>query len=156
MNKNKEKVEQKVVVKKDVLSINQSLFVSYKKGMITKEYTMGKPLGSGSFGTVRIATHKQTDQKRAIKVIKKSEQDEEKFFLEVDILSKLSHPNIMQIYEFYDDAKHFYIVSEVCGGGELFEQISEQGSFTEKAASQIMKQILSAIAYSHVNNIVHR
>jgi serine/threonine protein kinase len=152
----KEKAEIKTVSKKDVLTINQSLFVSYKKGMITKEYTMGKPLGSGSFGTVRIATHKQTEQKRAIKVIKKSEQDEEKFFLEVDILSKLSHPNIMQIYEFYDDAKHFYIVSEVCGGGELFEQISEQGSFTEKAASQIMKQILSAIAYSHVNNIVHR
>ena len=153
---NKEKAEIKSVSKKDVLTINQSLFVSYKKGMITKEYTMGKPLGSGSFGTVRIATHKQTEQKRAIKVIKKSEQDEEKFFLEVDILSKLSHPNIMQIYEFYDDAKHFYIVSEVCGGGELFEQISEQGSFTEKSASQIMKQILSAIAYSHVNNIVHR
>ncbi len=65
---------------KDNLTINRSLFVSYKKGMITKEYTMGKPLGSGSFGTVRIATHKPTEQKRAIKVIKKSEQDEEKFF----------------------------------------------------------------------------
>ncbi len=62
----------------------------------------------------------------------------------------------MQIFEFDDDAKHFYIVSEVCGGGELFEQISEQGSFTEKSASRIMKQILSAIAYSHQNNIVHR
>jgi len=146
----------KIDSKKEQLKINVSSFVSYKKGMITKDYTMGKPLGSGSFGTVRIATHKQTDQKRAIKVIKKSEQDEEKFFLEVDILSKLSHPNIMQIYEFYDDAKHFYIVSEVCNGGELFEQISEKGSFTEKAASQIMKQILSAISYSHVNNIVHR
>lgn len=136
--------------------INQANFVSYKKGMITKDYQMGKPLGSGSFGTVRIATHKQTNQKRAIKVIKKSEQDEEKFFLEVDILSKMSHPNIMQIYEFYDDAKHFYIVSEVCSGGELFEKISEQGSFSEKDASQIMKQILSAISYSHQSNVVHR
>lgn len=142
--------------KKDQLMINPSNFVAYKKGMITKEYNMGKPLGSGSFGTVRIATHKATDQKRAIKVIKKSEQDEEKFFLEVDILSKLSHPNIMQIYEFYDDAKHFYIVSEVCSGGELFEQISEKGNFTEKEAANLMKQIISAIAYSHAHNVVHR
>jgi len=141
---------------KDNLKINYSQFVSYKKGMITKDYTMGQPLGSGSFGTVRIATHKQTNQKRAIKVIKKQDQDEQKFFLEVEILSKLSHPNIMQIYEFYSDAKHYYIVSEVCSGGELFEKISEQGSFTEKAASQIMKQLISAISYSHINNIVHR
>jgi calcium-dependent protein kinase len=141
---------------KENIKINTSSFVSYKKGMITKDYTMGKPLGSGSFGTVRLATHKLTDQKRAIKVIKKSEQDEEKFFLEVDILSKMSHPNIMQIYEFYDDAKNFYIVSEVCSGGELFEKITEQGVFNEAAASQILKQILSAIAYCHKANIVHR
>lgn len=142
--------------KKRDLKVDQSLFVSYKKGIITKDYTMGKPLGSGSFGTVRIATHKATDQKRAIKIIKKSEQDEDKFFLEVDILTKLMHPNIMRIYEFYDDAKHFYIVSELCSGGELFEQISERGQFTEKEAAQVMKQILSAIVYSHSNNVVHR
>jgi calcium-dependent protein kinase len=141
--------------KKEII-VDQSLFVAYKKGIISKDYTMGKPLGSGSFGTVRIATHKATDQKRAIKIIKKAEQDEDKFFLEVDILTKLSHPNIMRIYEFYDDAKHFYIVSELCSGGELFEQISEKGQFTEKEAAQILKQILSAIVYSHQNNIVHR
>jgi len=138
------------------LKINSSLFVSYKKGNITKDYIMGKPLGSGSFGTVRVATHKLTDQKRAIKIIKKSEQEEDKFFLEVDILSKLSHPNIMQIYEFYDDAKNFYIISEVCPGGELFEMISERGTFTEKQAATLIKQIISAISYSHEHNIVHR
>lgn len=138
------------------LKINKANFVAYKKGSITNDYSFGKTLGSGSFGTVRSAIHKPTGQTRAVKILKKSEQDEEKLFLEVDILAKLSHPNIMMIYEFYDDNTNFYIVSEFCQGGELFECISEKGVFTEKEARVLMKQILSAICYSHQNNIVHR
>jgi len=138
------------------LIINKSNFIAYKKGSITKDYTFGKPLGSGSFGTVREAVHKQTGQVRAVKILKKSDQDEEKLFLEVDILARLSHPNIMQIYEFYDDYTNFYIVSEYCAGGELFDTITEKGIFTEKEACSLMKQILSSICYSHVNKVVHR
>lgn len=138
------------------VTINKSNFIAYKKGSVSKEYTFGKTLGSGSFGQVRLGTHLQTGQTRAVKILKKSEQDEEKLFLEVDILAKLSHPNIMQIYEFYDDSTNFYIMSEFCSGGELFDCISEKGIFTEKEASVIMKQIVSAMSYSHRNNIVHR
>lgn len=138
------------------LTINKANFIAYKKGSITKEYTFGNPLGSGSFGTVREAVHKLTGQTRAVKILKKAEQDEDKLFLEVDILARLSHPNIMQIYEFYDDNTNFYIVSENCPGGELFDCISEKGIFTEKEAASFMKQILSAICYSHENNVVHR
>jgi calcium-dependent protein kinase len=136
--------------------VNKSNFVSFKKGLITKDYTFGTPLGSGSFGTVRLAVHKATGQTRAVKIIKKSEQDQEKLILEVDILAKLSHPNIMQVFEFYDDNTNFYIISEFCSGGELFDCITEQGVFTEKEAANILKQILSAICYSHENKIVHR
>lgn len=143
--------------KEDNLKISKANFVSYKKSLnITSEYTIGQNLGSGSFGTVRRAVHKKSNQVRAIKILKKSEQDQEKLFLEVDILSKLSHPNIMQIFEFYDDAINFYIVSELCLGGELFDKISEKGIFSEAEAAKLVKQILSALAYSHTNNIVHR
>jgi calcium-dependent protein kinase len=76
--------------------------------------------------------------------------------LEVEILAKLSHPNIMSVYEFYHDNSNFYIVSEYCSGGELFDCITEKGSFNEIDAAKIMKQIISAICYSHDNNIVHR
>ncbi len=138
------------------LKINKANFIAYKTGSITKDYTFGKNLGSGSFGTVRQAVHRGTNQIRAVKILKKSEQDEEKLFLEVDILAKLSHPNIMQIYEFYDDSTNFYIISEFCSGGELFDTISEKGSFTEKEAANILRQILSAVCYSHQNNVVHR
>lgn len=142
--------------KESNIKINKANFIAYKTGSITKDYNFGKNLGSGSFGTVRQAVHKQTGQTRAVKILKKNEQDEEKLFLEVDILAKLSHPNIMQIYEFYDDQTNFYIISEFCPGGELFDTISEKGVFSESEAAHLMKQMLSAVCYSHQNNVVHR
>lgn len=142
--------------KKEEIKIDKSSFVSYKTNSITKEYSLGKTLGTGAFGTVRKAVHKPTKQERAIKILKKSGQDEEKLFLEVNILSKLSHPNIMHIYEFYDDTANFYIVSELCKGGELFDMISEKGCFGEAEACQVMQQLMSAICYCHKNHVVHR
>lgn len=141
---------------KNKLVINKANFVSFKSGSISSDYTFGKTLGSGAFGTARVAVHRITGQTRVVKILKKSEHDEEKLFLEVDILARLSHPNIMQVFEFYDDNSNFYIVSEYCQGGELFECISEKGIFTENEAQVIMRQLLSAVCYSHQNNIVHR
>ena len=134
---------------KENIKIDKASFVSYKTNNISKDYTLGKTLGQGSFGTVRKAIHKATKQERAIKILKKSAQDEEKFFLEVNILSKLTHPNIMHIYEFYEDKANYYIVSELCKGGELFDMITEKGAFNEGEACPLMHQLMSAICYCH-------
>lgn len=138
------------------LKLSKSNFISSKTIPISKEYTLGKTLGSGAFGTVRLAVHKATKQTRAVKVLKKSNQDINLLMREVEILSKLSHPNIMQIFEVFQDQSSFYIVSEYCKGGELFDILSQKGSLSEKDTANIMKQVLSAISYSHKNNIVHR
>ena len=138
------------------LKFDKSTYVFYKKTKINDDYKFGETLGQGSFGTVRKAVHKQTGQERAIKIFKKRGQDERKLLLEVNILSKLTHPNIMEIYEFYEDKANFYIVSELCKGGELFDKITEKGCFKEAEACPIMLQIVSAICYSHSNRIVHR
>ena len=140
----------------DQLKFDKSTFVCYKTTKITEEYLLGATLGQGAFGTVRKAVHKLTNQERAIKILKKRQQDERKLFLEVNILSKLTHPNIMEIYEFYEDKANFYIVSELCKGGELFDTMTEKGAFKEAEACPIMLQLVSAICYSHSNNIVHR
>lgn len=50
----------------------------------------------------------------------------------------------------------YYIVTELATGGELFDRICEQGKFTEKDASQTIKQVLEAVNYLHQNNVVHR
>ena len=62
----------------------------------------------------------------------------------------------MKVHEYYQDSKYFYIVSELCTGGELFDRIIQQKRFTEYDAACIMKQILSSLSYLHNRNIVHR
>lgn len=60
------------------------------------------------------------------------------------------------MFEFFQDDKCLYIVTELCTGGELFDKIIAIKHFTERQASEIIKQILSAVYYCHTNNIVHR
>lgn len=141
----------------DKIKISKGNFVNFKKGLIEKDYVIGEECGSGAFATVRKVKSISTGQVRALKIIKKTKnQDSARMYLEVEILKKLIHPNIMQIFEFYEDKKNFYIISEICEGGELFEQIVDKGSFNEHDGANIVKQILSAVNYIHSNNIVHR
>ena len=134
----------------DIL-IHKENIISHKTSNISKEYTFGKTIGTGSFGQVRLAIHKATKQTRAVKIIQKSKVDTKVLFNEINVLSKLSHPNIMQIYEIFDDNTNIYIVSEYCTGGELFEIISTKGNFSEKDACVIMKQLMSAISFNKKN-----
>jgi len=140
----------------ELFNIDQNLFVSYKKSNITKEYTIGRPIGGGKLSDIRMATNKESGAKRAVKIIKKENLEDEKFFAIVDLLCKLSHPNILQTFEFFDDSKHYYIVTDVCNGGELIEEICDKGAMSEKKAAHLIKQVLSAVSFAHKNNIVHK
>eukprot|EP01017_Pseudomicrothorax_dubius_P023101 TRINITY_DN2479_c0_g6_i1.p1 TRINITY_DN2479_c0_g6~~TRINITY_DN2479_c0_g6_i1.p1 ORF type:complete len:402 (+),score=120.69 TRINITY_DN2479_c0_g6_i1:84-1289(+) len=75
---------------------------------------------------------------------------------EVNILRTLDHPNIIRIYEYYQDEKALYIVTDLCSGGELFDKIIEKKFFNEREAAKILKQIISAVLYCHKHKIVHR
>ena len=127
--------------------VGKGTFIQYKKGLIEKDYKIGEVIGSGAFASVRKVVHK---------IIKKQKNNKEnaRMYLEVEILKKLVHPNIMQIFEFYEDKKNFYIITELCEGGELFDKIVEKGSFTESEAAWVMRQLLSAVNYIHSNKIV--
>ena len=75
---------------------------------------------------------------------------------EINILKSLDHPNIIKVYEFYSSKKYIYIISELCTGGELFDKIVEVKYFSESAACNIMRQLLSAVAYCHEKGVIHR
>lgn len=142
------------------VTIQASNFVKEKSEKVTDLYDfLSPPLGAGAFGEVVKAKYKPSGEFRAVKKILKSAQskeEQEKLANEVDILRGLDHPNIIKIYEFYQDEKFFYIVTELCTGGELFDSIVASKSFTEKKAARIIQQVLSAISYCHTNKIVHR
>jgi len=74
---------------------------------------------------------------------------------EITILKDLDHPNIVKMYEFLEDEKWIYIVTEICKGGELFDEILNRSKFDESDAAIVMKQLLSAINYCHSKKIVH-
>ena len=116
-------------------------------------------LGEGSYAKVKKVTNLKTKAIRAMKAIDTREmlpEEESNFISEIQVLKQLDHPNILKLYEFYRDRHRYYIIMELCSGGELFDRIIQKGTFNEAEASTVMSQILSAIRYAHNNNVVHR
>jgi calcium-dependent protein kinase len=88
----------------------------------------------GGFGEVRKCSNKKSGSIRAVKIIRKDTLDAKekiRFFTEIDIMRQLDHPNIVRLYEVFQDEKRFYLVTELCTGGELFDEISKRTSFSE-------------------------
>ncbi|CRG95088.1 calcium dependent protein kinase 5, putative [Plasmodium gallinaceum] len=114
-------------------------------------------LGKGSYGNVVKAVSKKTGQQRAIKIIEKKKiHNLERLKREILIMKQMDHPNIIKLYEVYEDHEKLYLVLELCYGGELFDKIVKYGSFSEYEAYKIMRQVFSAIYYCHSKNIMHR
>ncbi|CDR96999.1 protein kinase domain containing protein, putative [Babesia bigemina] len=114
-------------------------------------------LGKGSYGQVLKACHKETGEVRAVKVIRKAHiENAMRMKREITIMKTLDHPNIVKLLEIYEDEECLYLVMEMCGGGELFDEIVRRGCFSEQYAATMMRQIFSAIAYCHGKGIIHR
>ncbi|GIX60762.1 calcium-dependent protein kinase [Babesia caballi] len=114
-------------------------------------------LGKGSYGQVLKACHKETGEVKAVKVIRKANiENAMRMKREITIMKTLDHPNIVKLLEVYEDEECLYLVMEMCGGGELFDEIVKRGCFSEQYAATMMRQIFSAIAYCHGKGIIHR
>ena len=137
----------------DNMKFHKENFIKIKKEPLIKYYSVLGDLGSGSYGQVKKVKNRKLKEFRAMKIVKKKSESSQN---EIEILRKISHPNIVNIYEIFEDSKKFYIMSELMEGGELFEAISSKGFFRESDACFIMHQILKAVNYLHNMNIVHR
>lgn len=125
-----------------------------------QNYNLGKTLGIGSFGKVKIAEHKLTKYKVAIKIlnrhkIKKMDM-EEKVRREIKILRLFMHPHIIRLYEVIETPTDIYVVMEYVKCGELFDYIVEKGRLQEDEARKFFQQIISGVEYCHRNMVVHR
>ena len=128
---------------------------------IRKIYKFKEVLGGGHFGTVRVAYKRKEEPRRyyAIKSISKknlSPSDLEDLIKEVDIISGLDHPVIIDFYETYQDEFFFHIVMELCKGKEVFQKIASEGKIEEKKVAIVINKVLNAIAYCHSRGITHR
>ena len=122
-----------------------------------ENYQKIKRIGKGSYGSVYKVIKKNTNIIRAMKVIPKNFQKDNKEILrEIDILKNLDHPNVMKIFEFLEDEKNYYLIQEFCDGGDLDTILNGKKIYCEFLVKFIMYQVLMAINYLHSNNIVHQ
>jgi calcium/calmodulin-dependent protein kinase I len=126
---------------------------------IEDHYELGEEIGKGGFSVVYKAVRKSDQGEFAVKCIKKKmvEGDDIKLLRrEIQIMKKLNHPNILKLYEVYEDDEQFYLVMELVKGKELFDKIVERGMYSERDAANIILQVVSAVRYLHENGIAHR
>jgi calcium-dependent protein kinase len=151
--------EKKIEKKLEMPKFSQKDFVQLRQGSVENTYTITNLLGKGSFGFVYKAKHKFSDSFRAVKVLKKenlSEITRLKLLQEVEILKTLDHPNILKIFEVFEDGNSINLITELCTGGELFDRIVSSKCFSENRAALYLYQIMSAVIACHDKGIVHR
>ncbi|KAL0581434.1 hypothetical protein V5O48_000588 [Marasmius crinis-equi] len=128
--------------------------LSSSKLRVIGNYTLGRVIGEGAYGTVRLGTHRLTSTRVAIKQIPK--EMSASLTREIHHHRQLHHPHITQMYEVIATEKHIWIVTELCSGGELFDYLAEKGRLTEDETRFLFGQLCLAVAYLHEKGIVHR
>lgn len=122
-------------------------------------YSKRKKLGEGAFSVVIEAVKKSDNKSYAIKVVTKSKlsiEDEQALQDEIEVLNKLNHSNIIQLYDVFDERSYIYLVTEIMTGGELFDRIVQKAYYNEKEARDLCKILFEAIAYCHSRKVAHR
>jgi len=126
--------------------------------VFAEKYTIGEVLGRGAFSVVKEVISKRSGRKYAVKIIDKKNvgQDMQRLRTEIEILTRVKHPNIINLKEIMEDDDTLFIITELVTGGELFDKIVELGAYTEADAAELVNKMVSAIDYLHSMNIVHR
>ena len=123
-------------------------------------YRLGKNLGIGSFGKVRLAEHQLTGHKVAVKILNRNRirqlEMDEKVRREIKILKLFYHPHIIRLYEVIYTPTDIYMVMEFVPGGELFDFIVSNGRLSEPRARSMFQQLVSGVEYCHQHMVVHR
>lgn len=124
------------------------------------DYILGKSLGKGTFGKVKMGIHEPTNEKVAIKILEKAKikdaADIERVTREIHILKLIRHPNIIQLYEIIETSHKLFLIMEFASGGELFDYIVKKSRLDEKESCRFFHQIISGVEYIHKLGIVHR
>ncbi|KPI98003.1 NUAK family SNF1-like kinase 1 [Papilio xuthus] len=127
---------------------------------LKQRFDIVRKLGQGTYGKVQLGINKKTGQEVAIKTIKKckieSEADLVRIRREVQIMSSVRHPNIVHIYEVFENSEKMILVMEYCSGGELYDYLSQKKVLEEEEARRLFRQIATAVYYCHIHKICHR
>jgi len=122
-------------------------------------YDVKRTLGEGSFGKVKLATHRVSGQEVALKIISRkkliSKDMAGRVEREIQYLQLLRHPHIIKLYTVITTPTDIIMVLEYAGG-ELFDYLVKHGKMPEIKARRFFQQIVCAVEYCHRHKIVHR
>ncbi|KAL3989723.1 Protein kinase domain family protein [Acanthocheilonema viteae] len=124
------------------------------------DFEIGRPLGKGRFGKVYLAREIESKFVVAIKVVYKSQLEENNLKLqlrrEIEIQYHLRHPNILRLYGYFHDEDRVYMVLEFAPKGNLFQQLQVMKTFPPELAARYMYQLASAMEYCQQKKVIHR
>lgn len=122
---------------------------------------LGRELGRGQFGVVRLVRDKHSGEEVAVKSIKKSGLLDayavDDVVREVELLRAVTgRPGVLSLKRVLEDESAVHVVLTAARGGELFDQITKRGFYSEADAAKLVRQILEAVARLHLAGVVHR
>ncbi|XP_053572916.1 NUAK family SNF1-like kinase 1 [Bombina bombina] len=149
-----------VVATPELLRKQHGVKRHHHKHNLKHRYELQETLGKGTYGKVKRAIERFSGRVVAIKSIRKDkirdEQDMVHIRREIEIMSSLSHPHIIRIYEVFENKDKIVIIMEYASKGELYDYISERRRLSERETRHFFRQIVSAVHYCHKNGVVHR
>eukprot|EP00698_Gefionella_okellyi_P020313 TRINITY_DN635_c0_g1_i10.p1 TRINITY_DN635_c0_g1~~TRINITY_DN635_c0_g1_i10.p1 ORF type:complete len:608 (+),score=81.67 TRINITY_DN635_c0_g1_i10:59-1882(+) len=133
---------------------------AHKKNQVGP-FVLGRTLGEGSTGKVRIGIHTESGSKVAVKIIKKDLLQQRpglqrKIQREISVMKLIIHPNVVRLYDVYETPRHLYMVLEYVEGGELFDYLVRKKVLDEDEALRFFQQIICGLDYCHKHFICHR
>ncbi|XP_041094284.1 aurora kinase B-like [Polyodon spathula] len=125
-----------------------------------KDFEIGRPLGKGKFGNVYLARDREINFILALKVIFKSQIEKEamehQLRREVEIQSRLRHPNILRFYNYFHDRKRVFLMLEYAPRGELYKELQRCQRFDEQRSATYIEEVSDALQYCHEQKVIHR
>ncbi|XP_045546201.1 hormonally up-regulated neu tumor-associated kinase homolog A isoform X1 [Salmo salar] len=124
-------------------------------------YLIGRKLGEGSFAKVREGLHAMTGEKVAVKVIDKRKAKKDSYVTknlrrEGHIQQMIRHPNITQLLDILETENSYYLVMELCPGGNLMNRIYDKKKLDERETQKYVRQLVMAVEHLHRAGVVHR
>mgnify|MGYP002623992661 CR=1 FL=1 len=162
------------LISKNLSEKKNSQNTTNKKPKRKGNYILEETIGEGAFAKVKLGKHIYTGEKVAIKILNKNKlfqdsneeengnnndnilNDIKKIRKEINILKRLKHRNVVQLYEIMESKTNLYIIMEYCEGKDLFDYIVKKRFLSEKEACIFFQQIIDGVEYLHLSKITHR
>ncbi|XP_014521790.1 CBL-interacting serine/threonine-protein kinase 1 isoform X2 [Vigna radiata var. radiata] len=152
----------KRVLRERCFSVMVTLAHGRKEGQGKRlgKYELGRTLGEGNFGKVKLARDTNSGKLFAVKILEKNKiidlNNTDQIKREISTLKLLKHPNVVRLYEVLASKTKIYMVLEYVNGGELFDKIASKGKLEEAEGRKIFQQLIDGVSFCHNKGVFHR